>query len=375
MAWHEDEHEPAGRARATLRQVVALAVLAVGACGSGSETDAPPTGAAPRRAAPCDLGALPAPLDAELRLPAPPATTREVEVSTAAEFAGAARRAGTRLVVRASIDRPVEIRASDVEVAIEDPAIEVRGLAIGRSVHRVRITGGRYGQISTPLAAQYRPVVEFREAYLAEDVTIDGVLVDAALDPSSNDGAALRLRGKRIAVYQSTIRGESYSVWSGDMGPLQSEDLVLACSTFRSHAPAGGRNEATVRLVSVLRSVLVDSTLQNSWDGFDATLDDPSKVRPRNTTKHNYRVHGHSDLNFAARNVLLNAGMMFGGQGDPFATPPRDHIRRMWVNDNVFHHRVPDLFNPKDTIDRLVARGNTAYTHVWSKFYAGTPKP
>ena len=108
-------------------------------------------------------------------------------------------------------------------------------------------------------------------------------------------------------VYNSAIRGQAYSVWSGDAGPYQTEDLVLACSTFRSHAAAGERNEATVRLVSVLRSVVVDSTLQNSNEGsFDPTVNDPFLVDPPSNTKHNYRIHGHSDLNFAARNLLIN---------------------------------------------------------------------
>ena len=113
--------------------------------------------------------------------------------------------------------------------------------------------------------------------------------------------------------------------------------------------------------VSVLRSVVVDSTLQNSNESsFDPSLDDPFAVDPPSNTKHNYRIHGHSDLNFAARNVLINSGMMFAGLEDGFADPPLDHIGHMWVNDNTFHHRVPDLFNPKETIDVLVARGNVA---------------
>lgn len=324
---------------------------------------------------PCALGALPDPLDAQLRLPALPEITQEVDVATADEFQQAAGEPGTSVRVVASIDDQVFITASDVEVRIEDSEVIVQRLAVGNSVQRVHIVGGTYGQISTPRIQEFVPVPQFREEWYAEDLTIDGVLVEAALNPESVQDIALDLRAKRAAVYNSNLRGETYAVWAGDNGPFASEDLVIACSTLRAYAPAGGRNEPTVRLVSVLRSVTVDNVMQNSHAGFDDALNDPFAVEPANIAKHNYRIHGHSDLSFAARNTLLNTGMMFGGLDDPFSASGGDEVGRIWALDNVFHHRVPDLFNPKGTINALVARNNVAYTDVWDSFPGATDLP
>ncbi|MEX1366026.1 MAG: hypothetical protein AB1Z98_23060 [Nannocystaceae bacterium] len=340
--------------------------------GGDSGLELPPP---PRPDGPCDLGELPDPLDAQLRLPALPEITQEVDVATAAEFQQAAAEPGTRVRVVASIDEQVFITASDVEVRIEDPEVVVQRLAVGTSVQRVHILGGTYGQITTPRVQEFVPEPQFREEWYAEDLTIDGVLVEAALNPESVQDIALDLRAKRAAIYNSNLRGETYAIWAGDNGPFASEDLVIACSTLRAHAPAGGRNEPTVRLVSVLRSVTVDNVMQNSHVGFDDSLIDPFAVEPANIAKHNYRIHGHSDLSFAARNTLLNTGMMFGGLEDPFSASGGDEVGRIWALDNVFHHRVPDLFNPKDIIDALVARGNVAYTDVWDRFPGAADLP
>ena len=157
--------------------------------GSASVGGSLPTG-------PCDLGPLPAPLDGALRLPELPNTTAEREASTAAELEQAVAEPGTRVMVRGSIDQRVTIAASDVEVVIEDPAVTVRSLAIGQSVQRVRLAGGQYGSISTPLPADYYPELEYHPEYFAEDLTFDGIRADSSLDPDNDQALSLMSHGR-----------------------------------------------------------------------------------------------------------------------------------------------------------------------------------
>jgi hypothetical protein len=72
-------------------------------------------------------------------------------------------------------------------------------------------------------------------------------------------------------------------------------------------------------LVSAKRSVTIDNRFRNSF-------------------KHNFRVHGASSLAFAARNTMVNTGVMFG-------TMPNDDIDKLWFDQNTFFQEAPDLFN------------------------------
>ena len=86
-----------------------------------------------------------------------------------------------------------------------------------------------------------------------------------------------------------------------------------------------------------MRSVTVDNVLRNEF-------------------KHTYRVHGRSDLAYAARNTFINTGVMFG-------TMPNDQIGEIWFEDNTFFHRQNDLFHPgPGRVARLHAAGNKAHT-------------
>ena len=104
--------------------------------------------------------------------------------------------------------------------------------------------------------------------------------------------------------------------------------------------------ESTVRLVSVLRTATIENRIANS-------------------NKHNYRIHGTSDLAYARDNLLINTGVMLGRMAG-------DTLNRIWFDDNVFHHVAPDLFNPDGAIGSLRARRNLAMTDVWSCFYCGS---
>jgi hypothetical protein len=152
------------------------------------------------------------------------------------------------------------------------------------------------------------------------------------------------VRGLRIAIVGSDVTAGRYSVWCGDTASFQSEDLILLDNVFRSAGP-----EATVRFVSVLRSATVGNIMSN-------------------TLKHNYRIHGVSDLNYAAHNLLVNTGVMFGRMEG-------DSLNRVFFDDNTFHHTAPDLLNPDTAIRALSAHDNVAYTNVWSQFYAGSVMP
>jgi hypothetical protein len=166
---------------------------------------------------------------------------------------------------------------------------------------------------------------------MVEDVIIDGVQITA---PKS----AIEAYGRRIAVLNSEIQAQHYSLWSGAVMGIGSEDILIARNRMTS---AGA--EATVRLVDVLRSVTVDNVL-------------------RNNIKHTYRVHGRSDLAYAGRNIFIHTGVMFG-------TMPNDHLGSIWFEDNTFFHRQNDLFHPGlGRVARLHADGNKAHTATFRCF-------
>jgi hypothetical protein len=290
------------------------------------EEPAPPTGIAA-------LGALPAELSG-LRWPESPRITREVTVRTASELASAVAVSGTRVRVVGAVGGGITVPVDDIEILADD-ATSLGMLNIARGVARVHVVGGAWAGIHMAIPAQFSPSVSYRAEWIVEDVLIEGVRV------RSGD-TAFALRGHRIAVVRSRAQAERYSVWSGDMGPYESQDVILHENDFRSAGP-----EATVRLVQVLRSATVANRLTN-------------------TVKHNYRIHGTSDLVYAGRNLLVMTGVMLGRM-------PGDDLRRIWFDDNVLHHDVPDLFNPEGGIDALHATGNVAYTNVWDCFYCGAP--
>lgn len=84
-----------------------------------------------------------------------------------------------------------------------------------------------------------------------------------------------------------------------------------------------------------------------------------------NPQKHNYRVEGRSDLVFAARNTLVDAGLMLASQ-------PGDDVGTVWFRENVLHHRTPSLLvvddPPGSKLQRFVAGGNTIYSDDWDCF-------
>ncbi len=277
-----------------------------------------------------DLGELPREL-AQLRWPEPPRIARTVRAASANEVQEAVDRAGTRIEVNARIDAPITIHASDIEVLL-GPRARIERIVIDRGVHRVRIADGQVNSIELLPPAAWDPDVRYDEDLFVTDVSLENLHMEA------ND-SALVIRGRRVAVIGSDVTAERYSLWAGDTGPLDGEDLIVAHNTFRSAGP-----ESTLRMHDVERSVVVDNVLSNG-------------------AKHDYRVHGRSDLAYAARNVLLRTGIMIG-------TQPEDHVGTVILEDNVLHHEAPSLLeiNPAQ-IRRLVLRNNTVYTNVWDSFY------
>jgi hypothetical protein len=137
-----------------------------------------------------------------------------------------------------------------------------------------------------------------------------------------------------------------YGLWPGDTDVFGSEDVIVAGNDVRVDGP-----EATIRLVHVTRSAVVGNRLAN-----------PSK--------HNYRVHGRSSDNRAARNLLVGTGMMLG-------TLPTDEvaIERQWVDGNVLHHDAPSLLELDRRLVGLTMRGNLVYTNVWDCFVCVPTQP
>ncbi|HBQ15087.1 MAG: hypothetical protein RLP09_14895 [Sandaracinaceae bacterium] len=328
-------------------RLLLVSILVLGGCtgtvsGVGPGTDGGATGDSDVRPPPppppppgdalYDVGALPAGM--EVQWPALPETGREVVVRTAAEFTAAASEAGTRLRVEGSFGERVYVRASNIDIEVAE-GMRLGSLMIERGHGQVRIRGGQWTEIELQVPASFHPVEEWRPEWLVHDVVIDGVSIDA---PDS----ALLIRGRRVAILNSYAHAVRYSMWCGETDDFQSEDIVVANVVFESDGP-----ESTLRLVQVLRSITVDSTL-------------------RNGNKHNYRVHGRSDLNFAARNTLVTTGVMLG-------TLPGDALNRVWFNDNVLHHTSPSLLVPDPAIASFESLNNVIYSDVVGCWLCGTP--
>ncbi|HJL18859.1 MAG TPA: hypothetical protein RMH99_24565 [Sandaracinaceae bacterium LLY-WYZ-13_1] len=319
--------ERIGRARRLLGIAGGLAWVLAACSGPSAASD----GGTPSSS--LDLGALPDGL--EIRLPAAPTITREVEVTSADAFTEAASVPGTRIRVTAGFDGRAFVRADDVEILVDD-GVAVGSLLVERAHARILVRGGRWESLELQVPARFFPgPEEWREEWLVEDVLFEGVEVDA---PDS----AFLIRGRRVAIVDSEARAVRYSVWCGQTDEFQSEDIVLVGNDFASEGP-----EATVRLVQVNRAVTVDNRLSNG-------------------AKHNYRVHGRSDLAYAARNVLVNTGVMLG-------TLPGDALGRVWFDENRLHHVSPSLFLADPSIERLVSRGNRAFSDAVGCWLCGDP--
>jgi hypothetical protein len=310
-----------------------VAIAGTGAAGMGS-VEPPSIEPAPgvNIGGPYDLGVLPSGFT--ITWPAEPLITQEVEVSTVEQFEEAASIAGTRVVLKASISAVgsyVYTDASDLEIVMDDGVSVNATIMIPAGNRRIRLLGGRYqGVLMAPTQSVGQP--------LAEDVMFDGLTIDASAPTSS----AFLLRGRRVAVIRSSASAGHYCVFTGVIDGVQNSDIIIAGNTFQSQGA-----ESTVRIVSAINSVTVDNRLTNGM-------------------KHNYRIHGLSSRSYAARNVLINAGTMFGNFAE-------DVLDEVWFNDNTFYHNLPDLFHPdRNTVAMLHARGNVAYTDVWDCFLCST---
>lgn len=281
------------------------------------------------------LGPLPAAMSG-LRWPTAPTTTRTVTATSAAEVQAAAAQPGTRIDVRGAVGGGVTITANDIDI-VADAATDLGLVTLAKGVARVRVTGGRWAGFLIEIPADFDAggAPSFRPEHMVEDVWIR----DTTVDSPDN---AFELRGRRIALVNNDVTAIRYSVWTGDTGPtMQNEDVILHDNRFESSGP-----ESTVRLVQIRRSATVDNVFANP-------------------NKHNYRVHGITDLSYAARNLLIDNGVMMG-------TMDGDALRQVWFEENVFHHTAPDLFNVAPTVSALRAADNVAHTDVRFAFFEGT---
>ncbi len=274
--------------------------------------------------------------------PAQPVTTRTVTVTDAATFTAEAAINGTHIIVGAPITASVAIDASDIRVTME-PGARLGELTIRSSAKqnkRISLEGGTYRNIHLFQAVGYWPDLVTYPDRMLEDITIDGVTVG---DPSdANLGNAIWLTGHRVAVVRSTCRAVKYCIWSDDGSSndpaLQNSDILIAGNDFRTEGL-----EANIRLVHANRAIVVDNLLQSDL-------------------KHNFRIHGTSDLVFVADNTLLDAGIMTGAVNDVLGA--------LWFVRNTIYNTLPDMFNMANVnMDALYVLDNVAYSDTWTCFY------
>lgn len=289
-----------------------------------------PTTPAPSTGELYPLPTLPAEV-AGIRWPTAPTIARTVEASTLEQANTAAAQAGTRVHVTGALAGMIEIRADDVEIEFA-PGASAGSVLIGQALARVAIRGGHVDHIETQLPMIWDGGERFSPDLMTTDITVDGVTAD------STDIAFLMRAGVRVAVVNSTSHAARYSLWFGDTGDFNSEDVIIAGNDFTSAGP-----EATLRLVHVVRSVTVDNRLENSGIG---------------GFKHNYRTHGRSRLNYASGNLLVNSGMMLG-------TMDTDSIGAQWFVGNTIHHTTPSLLEIHLDTPSVTLRDNVIYSDVW----------
>jgi len=160
---------------------------------------------------------------APISAPAPPVTTRNVLVHSAAEFAAAARISGSLITVAAKSIGPVYLSSDVIDVDIVVPAgHRIAQLAIGHyspptTARRVRIRGTKPGEHSGGLLGGV-----FLASTPATDIIIDGV------DLNGEDGKGGNLlwhfpRGaERVAIVN--VRGHG----AGPGSIMRATDVVIA---------------------------------------------------------------------------------------------------------------------------------------------------
>lgn len=282
-----------------------------------------------------DLGQIPF----SINKPAKPVTTRAVEVLNAAQLLPELSKSGSKITIKGSIDQDIVINGNDMELIVL-PGITLRKLSFGDGKKRIRVEGGSYISVQFASPISFWPTVSQHPENMNEDITLDSIKVTGA-------PIALSIKGKRIHVLNSDIEALNYSVWVGDTQDIRNQDLFFSKNKFHSTTGA----EATFRAYTTDRLVLIDSRLQNGMT---------------QGGKHNYRLHGVLNYAYAARNVLVNSGVMLG-------TMAGDTLDHIWFNDNVVYHNTPDLFNIGNVLT-MEAKGNKAYTNAWNCFYCQTPK-
>jgi len=279
-----------------------------------------------------DLGPLPF----EVNWPVPPKIVREVVVNSMDDYAQHANAMGTRFLIKESLPEQLAIQANDVEVLM-DASVHVPHITIGAGLRRIRVAGGVTGTVAIPVPGRWDDGLGrhvFDPERIVEDVVFDGIRVRTAPPPKDTRKAsgttAFSIRGRRIAVLNCEVDSGTYGVWcSFGVAPrdVPCEDIIVAGCTFRAAGP-----EATVRFVGARRGVVVANVLYNP-------------------IKHNYRIHGISDLHYAARNTLNGGGVMIGDN-------KTDQVGRVWFNDNVLNNTTAGFFNLKASLDQITAHNN-----------------
>lgn len=224
-----------------------------------------------------------------LQLPALPATTRTVNVSTREQFNQAAAVAGTLINITASWSSTTTatINASNVDVVIPRGisigAIEIGGYPRPASLSRIRIRGTTPGTHSGGRMGQYRDYSG------VSDVTIDGIDMNGQSGfGGAETNQAFRASGTRIAVLNTRAIAAAY-IWLGS-----ARHVVISNSNLFHGAAT----------ISTLGGDIGGWGIRNTAGPF-TILDS----RIQGTRYNNVRMHpsgGTGELFYAARTTFVN---------------------------------------------------------------------
>lgn len=297
-----------------------------------------------------DLGTLPAALSSTLVWPTAPTTTTESTVTNLAEFNAAAAVNGRRILVNGTISGGLAIvDADDLEI-VGLPGSSIAVLNIIRNRHRIKFENCTIEQVNFNLPAYFddelgQQVFDVNE--FVTDVTFDNCTVNSPTE------SAFNVYGRRVAILNSDITANWYSVWAGQTSDFFQQDIIIANCAMSS---AG--TEATIRMLQTERSVVVGCTLTNG-------------------NKHNWRQHLGSTLAYCGRNTFVNAGFMLT---DP--AEPSDTLGTFWFEDNDVTYTLSNgviiTLDPYTRIDAgtiknntFVMTGATVFSDIWS--YGAVP--
>ena len=247
----------------------------------------------------------------QVNWPEPPRTTRTIQVPNDMSFSAAQNVAGAVIHVAAGDYGPLRISQND-QAWLFDSGAHITGLSVANRPQRIVLSGG-----TGDMGGQQIPM-------LVDDFLMMNVDYD-------NIGNLLWGFGditvSRVAIIQNRLHCWAHCVFTpgatANTGGNFGSDLIVAGNYMQGGMdPANSGIEATVRIMSMERVVLVDNRSRNGRSG--------------EGVKNVYRsLYGNKDF-WARRNMIEYGDGWKLSQGSA-SSPPNNVAGRHWIYDTVHY--------------------------------------